>query len=112
MPRKTLEDFDGDYQEFANYLESAQCMQDDGIDIYADEKGNIYTPTEGDWTLGHGHDNVFDPKPERKPEDPESYGRTWYNKWLKYSFEIILSQEENMLLNSRSEEPKKIMIKK
>lgn len=44
MARKTLEDFkkwDGsyDYQAFADYLESAECANDDGYDIYADYKG-------------------------------------------------------------------------
>ena len=41
MARKTLEDFDGDYQAYADYLESPECTNDDGIDIVADEKGNI-----------------------------------------------------------------------
>ena len=50
MARKTLEDFDGDYQAYADYLESPECTNDDGIDIVADEKGNIFTPTDGDWT--------------------------------------------------------------
>lgn len=61
MARKTLEDFDGDYQAYADYLESPECTNDDGIDIVADEKGNIFTPTDGDWTKGHGHNNVHDP---------------------------------------------------
>ena len=32
MARKTLADFNYDYQAYADYLESAECMQDDGID--------------------------------------------------------------------------------
>ena len=54
MERKTLEDFNNDYQAYANYLESAECMQDDGIDVYAEGR-NVYTPTNGDWREGHGH---------------------------------------------------------
>lgn len=36
MMGKTLADFNYDYQAYADYLESAECMQDDGIDIYAE----------------------------------------------------------------------------
>ena len=35
MARKTLEDFDGDYQAYADYLESPECTNDDEIDIVA-----------------------------------------------------------------------------
>lgn len=59
MERKTLEDFDNDYQAYADYLESAECANDEGYDIYADENGNIYERINGDWTLGHSHKNVF-----------------------------------------------------
>ena len=63
--RKTLEDFkksDGtyDYQAYADYLDSAECANDDGYDILVDvPSGNIYERTDGDWTKGHGHQNVF-----------------------------------------------------
>lgn len=99
MARKTLEDFkkwDGsyDYQAFADYLESAECANDDGYDIYADYKGNIYERTDGDWTKGHGHNNVNDPREPRKPNDPSSYGRKWKNPWLKFAEKLNLTEEE------------------
>lgn len=101
MARKTLSDFNYDYQAYANYLESAECMQDDGIDVYAEGR-NVYTPTDGDWRKGHGHyvDNSGTDKPdyERKPDDDDSKGKPWYNKWLKYSEKIQLTQEEINLL--------------
>lgn len=111
MSRKSLDDFNGDYQAYADYLESGECMNDDGIDIFADEKGNIYTPTEGDWTKGHGHNSVDDPRPGRDSEDPKSYGRKWYNRWLKYSNKIIISQEEAELLNSALERKNELKLK-
>ena len=110
MARKTLKDFNNDPQAYANYLESAQCMQDDGIDVYAEGR-NVYTPTEGDWTKGHGH--YYDATGlnreswERKPEDDESYDRPWYNKWLELSDDIILSEAEFNLSTNQ-----KILIKK
>lgn len=112
MARKTLEDFDGDYQAYADYLESPECTNDDEIDIVADEKENIFTPTDGDWTKGHGHNNVHDPRPAREPDDPKSYGRKWYNLWLIYSKNIILSQEEAMLLIHKTEEKNVLKLKK
>ena len=33
MARKTLSDFNYDYQAYADYLESAECANDDGYDI-------------------------------------------------------------------------------
>lgn len=103
MARKTLEDFDYDYQAYADYLESAECMQDDGIDVYAEGR-NVYTPTDGDWRKGHGHyvDNSGTGKPdyERKPDDENSKDRPWYNKWLKYSEKIQLTGEEIELLKN------------
>lgn len=56
MARKTLADFNYDYQAYADYLESAECANDEGYDIYADINGNIYE--SDDWTKGHGHKNV------------------------------------------------------
>ena len=67
-------------------------------DIYADEKGNIYERTEGSWVKGHGHNNINDSRPPREPNDPQSYGRKWYNRWLKYMDRIQLSEDEIQLL--------------
>lgn len=94
MARKTLEDFNNDYQAYADYLESAECANDDGYDVVADQYGNIYTPTDGDWTKGHGHNNVNDPRPPRDPHDSRSMGRPWKNNWLKYSEKLNLTPEE------------------
>ena len=99
MARKSLSDFHGDTEKFREYLESAQCMQDDGIDVFVDEKGNIYTPTEGDWTKGHGHKNVFNGY-NREPEDPKSYGRDWKNNYLELLKEIRMTLEEMNLIES------------
>ena len=100
--RKTLKDFNYDYQAYADYLESAQCLQDDGIDIYAEGR-NVYTPTNCDWTQGHGHffDNSGLDKPDynRDAQDEKSKGRPWYNKWLKYSESLNLTSEEAILLD-------------
>jgi hypothetical protein len=97
MARKKLEDFNYDYQAYADYLESAQCLQDDGIDIYAEGR-NVYTPTDGDWTKGHGHyvDNSDLNKEDynRDANDEKSKGRPWYNKWLKYAEKLNLTSEE------------------
>lgn len=97
MARKTLEDFNYDYQAYADYLESPQCLQDDGIDIYAEGR-NVYTPTDGDWTKGHGHyvDNSGLNKEDynRDANDEKSKGRPWYNKWLKYAEKLNLTAEE------------------
>lgn len=101
--RKTLEDFKNekgeyDYQAFADYLESSECANDDDYDIYVDEKGNIYERTDGDWTEGHGHTNVYNGY-TRKPEDPNSKNRKWKNPWLKYAKKLNLNEEEIKLLN-------------
>ena len=40
MARKTLKDFNYDYQAYADYLESAECADDDDYDVYADIHGN------------------------------------------------------------------------
>ena len=97
MARKTLADFNYDYQAYADYLESPQCLQDDGIDIYAEGR-NVYTPTDGDWTKGHGHyvDNSGLNKEDynRDANDEKSKGRPWYNKWLKYAEKLNLTAEE------------------
>lgn len=99
MARKTLEDFNYDYQAFANYLESAECANDEGYDIFVDSRGNIYERTDGDWTKGHGHNNVYDPRNPREPNDPSSIGRKWKNKWLKYANKLNLTSEEIEFLN-------------
>lgn len=78
MARKTLEDFNYDYQAYADYLESAECANDEGYDTYADEKGNIYTSS--DWTKGHSHQNV-NTGYNRPEDDPRSQGRDWKNRW-------------------------------
>ena len=97
MARKTLADFNYDYQKYADYLESAECANDDGYDAYGDQYGNVYTPTEGDWTKGHGHKNE-NTNYDRKPEDKESYGRPWKNPWLKYFTKLNLTCEEMQFL--------------
>lgn len=99
MVRKTLEDFDNDYQKYADYLESAECANDDGYDAIGDEYGNVYTPTDGDWTKGHGHRND-NTNYNRPADDDESKGRPWYNKWLKYADKLELTKEEVELLNT------------
>ncbi len=83
MPRKTLDDFkkwDGtpDYQAYADYLESAECANDEEYSVYADIHGNIYE--SDDWTKGHGHKNVFNGY-DRDKDDEESKGRPWKNPW-------------------------------
>lgn len=99
MARKTLEDFNYDYQAYADYLESAQCANDDGYDILVDvPSGNIYERTDGDWTKGHGHQNVFNGY-ERDKDSERSKGRDWKNPWLKYAEKLNLSEEEVQFLN-------------
>lgn len=98
MARKTLADFNYDYQAYADYLESPECANDEGYDIYADYKGNIYERTDGDWTKGHGHNNVNDPRAPREPNDPSSIGRKWKNPWLKYAEKLNLTAEEIQFL--------------
>ena len=96
---KTLKDFNGDAQAYANYLESAEHANDQGYDVIADAKGNIYTSTNNDWTQGHGHKNVFTGY-DRPADDKESIGKKWYERWLKYSDKIILTEEEVQLLDN------------
>ncbi|MBQ7140439.1 MAG: hypothetical protein IJO32_02925 [Bacilli bacterium] len=98
MARKDLSDFNYDYQAYANYLESAECTNDEGYDIVADHHGNIYTPTDGDWTKGHGHrnDNTNYDRPAGRSD---SIGRNWKNNWLKYASKLNLTQEEAQFLN-------------
>ena len=84
--RKSLKDFNNNYQAYANYLESAECANDDGYSVFAEGR-NVYTPTDGDWTKGHGHfadkTGLGKDDYERKPDDEQSKGRPWYSKWLK-----------------------------
>lgn len=91
MARKTLADFKYDYQAYANYLESAECANDDGYDTYVDIKGNIYE--SDDWTKGHGHKNVNNGY-DRDKDDDRSKDRKWKNPWLKYAEKLNLTQEE------------------
>ena len=91
MARKELSDFNYDYQAYANYLESAECANDEGYDTYVDINGNIYE--SDDWTKGHGHKNVFNGY-DRDKNDPSSNGRTWKNPWLKYFEKLNLTEEE------------------
>lgn len=103
--RKTLEDFkesDGtyDYQAYADYLDSAECANDDGYDILVDVKsGNIYERTDDDWTKGHGHRNVFNDY-DRDKDDKRSKGRPWKNPWLKYAEKLNLTSQEIDFLNA------------
>ena len=91
MARKTLADFNYDYQKYADYLESAECAKDEGYDTYVDEKGNIYE--SDDWTKGHGHKNVFNGY-VRDKDDKRSKGRWWKNPWLRYNEDLSLTEEE------------------
>ena len=96
--RKTLEDFNYDYQAYADYLESAECANDDGYDILVDvPSGNIYERTNGDWTKGHGHKNVFNGY-DRDKDDERSENREWKNPWLKYIKKLNLTPEEIQIL--------------
>lgn len=77
--RKTLSDFNYDHQAYANYLESAECANDDGYDTLVDvQSGNIYESS--DWTKGHGHRNVNN-EYNRPEDDSRSNGRDWKNPW-------------------------------
>lgn len=109
MPRKELSDFDGDYQAFADYLESAECTNDEGYDVVADEKGNVYTPTDGDWTKGHGHRND-NTGYDRPADDEKSKDRPWKNRWLKYSTSLNLSQNDIELLSKHN--TSKVLVRK
>lgn len=97
MARKELSDFNYNYQTYANYLESAECANDDGYDTYADIHGNIYE--SNDWTKGHGHKNVNNGY-DRDKDDDRSNGRNWKNFWLKYAEKLDLSPEEIQFLNA------------
>lgn len=91
MAKKTLADFNYDYQAYADYLESPECANDEGFDTIADYKGNIYE--SDDWTKGHGHRNVYNGY-KRDKNDPRSQGRDWKNPWLKYAEKLNLTTEE------------------
>lgn len=97
MAKKSLSDFNYDYQAFADYLESPECANDEGYDTFVDHKGNIYE--SDDWTKGHGHKNVFNGY-ERDKNDERSKGRDWKNPWLKYVETLDLSKDELSLLKS------------
>lgn len=97
MARKTLADFNYDYQAYADYLESAECTNDEGYDTYADIHGNIYE--SDDWTKGHGHKNVYN-EYDRDKDDDRSKGRPWKNPWLKYAEKLNLTDEEVQFLNA------------
>lgn len=100
MARKTLSDFNYDYQAYADYLESAECANDDGYDTLVDvPSGNIYERTDGDWTKGHGHQNVYNGY-DRDKDDDRSKGRDWKNPWLKYAEKLNLSEEEIQFFNA------------
>jgi len=88
-----------DYQAYANYLESAECADDEGYDIFVDEKGNIYERTDGSWQVGHGHKNAFATEWQgREPNDSESYGRDWHNIYAILKTLSKLSFEELQLV--------------
>ena len=97
MARKTLADFNYDYQAYADYLESAECANDDGYDTYVDTNGNIYE--SDDWTKGHGHKNVNNGY-NRDKDDDRSQGRKWKNPWLKYAKKLNLTSEEVEFLSA------------
>ena len=91
MARKTLADFNYNYQAYADYLQSPECANDDGYDTYVDYRGNIYE--SDDWTRGHGHKNVHNGY-NRDKNDRRSNGRDWKNPWLKYAEKLNLTKEE------------------
>lgn len=94
MARKELSDFNYDYQAYADYLESAECANDEGYDVFVNaQTGDIYTPTDGDWTKGHGHKNTKTGY-DRDKDDKSSIGRDWKNPWLKYQKNFCISEEE------------------
>lgn len=97
MAKKTLADFNYDYQAYADYLESPECANDEGYDTYADINGNIYE--SDDWTKGHGHKNVNNGY-DRDKDAPNSQGRKWKNPWEKLVEALQLSPEEAQLLAS------------
>lgn len=98
--RKTLEDFNYDFQVYADYLESAECANDEEYDILVDvPSGNIYERTDGDWTKGHGHKNVNNGY-DRDKDDERSKDRPWKNYWLKYVEKLNLTEEEFNFINA------------
>lgn len=107
MARKTPEDFKDsngeiDYQAYADYLESAECADDDDYDILVDVKsGNIYERTNGSWKEGHGHDNVFNGY-KRDKDDEKSKGRDWKNPWLKDDTDFEVKAEEQEFVKKRT----------
>lgn len=120
MARKKLEDFKDskgniDYQAYADYLESAECADDEGYDTFVDTKGNIYERTGDSWKNGHGHQNVFSNWKGRDKNDSLSKGRPWKNPWLLYLEYLLLSDEEQRLINdnmiSNNNNVKKLKIK-
>ena len=112
MARKSLSDFGYDYQAYANYLESAECANDEGYSTYVDVPGgNIYESTDGDWTKGHGHQNVNNGY-NRDKDSASSKGRPWKNNWLKYSEKLNLTKEEmQFLINFVDSQKEKEIIK-
>lgn len=98
MARKTLADFNYDYQRYADYLESPECANDEGYSIYADNRGNIYD--SDDWRKSHGHYNVNSKWGGRDKDDPESKNHPWKNPWDKLVEALKLSPEEAQLLFS------------
>ena len=98
MARKTLADFNYDYQAYADYLESPECANDEGYSTCADIHGNIYD--SDDWTKGHGHHNVNSKWEGRDKDDPESKNHPWKNPWSKLVETLQLSPEEAQILAS------------
>lgn len=113
MARKTLADFNYDYQAYADYLESAECANDEGYSTYADINGNIYE--SDDWTKGHGHKNVYNGY-DRDKDDERSKDRSWKNPWLKYFQKLNLTEEEfnfiNTLYQEKTENEENILAKR
>ena len=114
MARKKPEDFiveDGniDYRAYAKYLDSAECANDDNYDILVDvQSGNIYERTDGDWTKGHGHKNVFNGYNRDKDSKSSSSDKhPWRNPWLEYNSSYVMTDEEYELVKS----PKKLIKK-
>ncbi len=97
MARKTLADFNYNYQAYADYLESPECANDEGYDTYGDANGNIYE--SDDWTKGHGHRNTNN-NYNRDKDDDKSKGRSWKNPWLKYADKLNLTPEEIQMLDA------------
>ena len=100
MARKTLSDFNYDYQAYANYLESAECANDDGYSVYGDQYGNVYEAIDGDWTKGHSHINENSNWEGRGLDHPASKGRPWKNNWLKYAEKLNLTPADIQLIQA------------